>query len=111
MAAKEKTEVLQGTLDLLILTILDRGPQHGYGIMQRLQELTGGTFQVTPGSLFPALQRIEENGWATGSWGSSENNRRARFYTITRTGQRQLAREERRWNEITLAVSKVLQGA
>jgi len=109
--SKSRTDVPQGTLDLLILTILTRGPQHGFGIMQRLETLTDGRFQVTPGSLFPALQRLEENGWAKGDWGTSENNRRARFYTLTRSGKKRLTDEERRWDEITVAVSKVLQGA
>jgi PadR family transcriptional regulator PadR len=81
-----------------------------YGIVQRLGVLTQGRFQVTPGSLFPALQRIEDNGWAKGSWGTSENNRRARFYTITRAGGKQLVEEQRRWDEITVAVSRVLEG-
>src|SRR5205823_6556205 len=91
-----KRDVLQGTLDLLILRVLEREQQHGYGIMQRLKDLTGGVFQVTPGSLFPALQRMEENGWIKGGWDTSENNRRAKYYAITATGRKQLARPERR---------------
>ena len=110
MASKKK-DVLQGTLDLLILTVLARGPMHGYGIMQRLQALTAGVFQVTPGSLFPSLQRLEESGFVTGDWGASENNRKAKFYTITKSGRKQLTREEQSWNAITVAVSKVLQNA
>src|SRR5215831_21422934 len=88
--SKHKKDVLQGTLDLLILRVLERDRMHGYGIMQRLQDLTGGVFQVTPGSLFPALQRMEENGWVKGGWDASENNRRAKYYTITTAGQKQL---------------------
>jgi PadR family transcriptional regulator PadR len=104
-----KRDVLQGTLDLLILKILETHPYHGYGIMQRLQELTTGVFQVTPGSLFPSLQRMEENGWVKGSWETSENNRRAKYYSITAAGRKQLVREREDWNAITLAISRVLQ--
>ncbi len=107
----QKRDVLQGTLDLLILKVLEREPQHGYGIMLRLQDLTGGVFQVTPGSLFPSLQRMEENGWVKGQWDTSENNRRAKYYTLTPAGRRQLAREQQDWTAITLAITKVLQGA
>ena len=107
----KRKDVLQGTLDLLILRLISRESMHGWGIMQRLGHLTDGVFQVTPGSIFPALQRIEENGWAVGKWGVSENNRKARFYLITKAGRKQLAREEERWTRITVAVSKVLEGA
>ena len=103
--------LLQGTLDLLILRIIAREPMHGWGIMQRLRVLTDGLFQVTPGSLFPALQRLEDNGWATGSWNATEHNRRAKYYAITKSGRKQLAREEASWKAITVAVSKVLEGA
>ena len=109
MAARK--DVPQGTLDLLILRIIAREPQHGWGIMQRLRQLTNDVFQVTPVSLFPALQRLEENGWAAGSWDTSENNRRAKYYAITSAGRRQLAREQQHWNAITLAVARVLEGA
>jgi PadR family transcriptional regulator PadR len=95
----------------LILRILAREAMHGWGIMQRLRELTDDVFQVTPGSLFPALQRIEECGWASSSWDTSENNRKAKYYTITRAGRRQLAAEQAHWNAITLAVARVLEGA
>ena len=106
-----RKDVVQGTLDLLILRIIAREPMHGWGIMQRLRTLTDDVFQVTPGSLFPALQRLEENGWASGEWGVSESNRKARFYTITPSGRKQLKAEEKHWKDITLAVSKVLEGA
>jgi PadR family transcriptional regulator len=109
--SKHKKDVLQGTLDLLILRVLERDRMHGYGIMQRLHDLTGGVFQVTPGSLFPALQRMEENDWVTGEWGTSENNRRARYYSITKAGRKQLAREQQDWSTITMAITKVLQNA
>lgn len=107
----ERKGLLQGTLDLLILRIIAREPLHGWGIMQRLRVLTDGLFQVTPGSLFPALQRLEDNGWAAGSWSATEHNRRAKYYAITRSGRKQLAREEASWKAITVAVSKVLEGA
>ena len=106
-----RKDVPQGTLDLLILRILARERMHGWGIMQRLRELTDDVFQVTPGSLFPALQRIEECGWAAGDWDVSENNRRAKYYAITRAGRRQLLAEQAHWNTITLAVARVLEGA
>jgi DNA-binding PadR family transcriptional regulator len=79
--------------------------------MQRLRQLTDEVFQVTPGALFPALQRLEESGWAEGSWDTSENNRRARYYTITKAGRKQLTREEQHWKAITVAVARVLEGA
>jgi PadR family transcriptional regulator PadR len=107
----DRKDVPQGTLDLLILRMLSRGPMHGWGIMQRLRELTDDVFQVTPGSLFPALQRIEECGWAAGEWGVSENNRRAKHYAITRAGRRQLVAEQAHWNAITVAVARVLESA
>ena len=107
----ERKDVPQGTLDLLVLRVIATGPMHGWGLMKRLGTLTDDVFQVTPGALFPALQRIEESGWVSGEWGVSENNRKARFYTITRTGRRQLQKEEAHWNAITLAVSRVLEGA
>jgi len=109
--ANHRQDLVQGTLDLLILKVLARQPMHGYGLMQRLGALTGGVFQVTPGSLFPSLQRLEQSGWVTGSWGTSENNRRARFYTITKEGRQQLARERKQWNAIALAISNVLDNA
>lgn len=106
-----RKDVPSGTLDLLVLRIIARGPIHGWGLMKRLGDLTDDVFQVTPGGLFPALQRIEEYGWITGEWGLSENNRKARFYTITKAGRRQLSREQDDWKAITLAVSRVLEGA
>jgi len=107
----ERKDVPQGTLDLLVLRVIARGPMHGWGLMKRLSTLTDDVFQVTPGALFPALQRIEENGWVSGAWGLSENNRKARFYTITRAGRRQLLKEEAHWHAITSAVTRVLEGA
>jgi transcriptional regulator len=107
----ERKDVPQGTLDLLVLRVIARSPMHGWGLMKRLSTLTDDVFQVTPGALFPALQRIEENGWVSGAWGVSENNRKARFYTITRAGRRQLRKEEAHWQAITSAVTRVLEGA
>jgi PadR family transcriptional regulator, regulatory protein PadR len=107
----ERKNVLQGTLDLLILRIVSAEAMHGWGIMQRLKQLTGDVFQVTPGSLFPALQRLEESGWVQGEWGTSENNRKAKFYSITRAGRKQLVEEKQNWAAITTAVTRVLEGA
>ncbi|MGC1187789.1 MAG: PadR family transcriptional regulator, partial [Candidatus Acidiferrales bacterium] len=87
---EQNTELVQGTLDLLILKALALGPRHGLGISRRIEQVTRGTFQVKPGSLFPALHRMEEEGWLSSSWGESENNRRAKFYQLTRAGRRQL---------------------
>jgi PadR family transcriptional regulator PadR len=109
--ANRRKDVVQGTLDLLVLRIIASQPMHGWGVMQRIRHLTDDVFQVTPGSLFPALRRLEENGWASGSWGVSENNRKARFYKITKAGRKQLAREKQNWESITTAVDKVLEGA
>jgi transcriptional regulator len=109
MAARK--DVPSGTLDLLILRLVARAPMHGWGLMKRLSELTDDVFQATPGAVFPALQRIEESGWVTGEWGVSENNRKARFYTITKAGRRQLEKEREHWNAIATAVTRVLEGA
>ncbi len=106
-----RKEIPPGTLDLMILKIIARQPMHGWGIMQRLRELTDDVFQVTPGALFPALQRIEENGWAASEWGVSESNRKAKYYSVTANGRKQLKAEEKHWQTITLAVAKVLDGA
>jgi transcriptional regulator len=106
-----RKDVPPGTLDMLVLRVVARGPIHGWGLMKRLGELTDDVFQVTAGGLFPALQRIEENGWITGAWGVSENNRKARFYTITKAGRQQLAKEQHHWKAITVAISRVLEGA
>ena len=109
--ASQRKDVVQGTLDLLVLRIIAVQPMHGWGVMQRLRHLTDDVFQATPGSLFPSLRRLEENGWASGEWGLSENNRKVRYYTITKAGQKQLAREKQNWKSITTAVEKVLEGA
>jgi transcriptional regulator len=105
----ESLEILQGTLDMLILRTLQLGPMHGMGISDRIRQITRGVFVVKPGSLFPALQRLEQNGWVEGEWGESENKRRARYYTLTRAGARQLAAERRNWNRAFGAVNRLLE--
>ena len=104
-----KTDLLQGTLDLLVLKTLTLGPNHGLGIARRIDQVTQGTFKVKPGSLFPALHRLEESGWLTSEWGESENNRRAKYYRLTRAGERQLANEEKNWDRIARAIARALQ--
>ena len=106
---KAKTNLLQGTLDLLILKALALGKMHGLGISNRIEQITQGTFQVKPGSLFPALHRMEQSGWLSGSWGESENNRKAKYYGLTKAGQRQLGTETDEWNRISLAIASALQ--
>jgi transcriptional regulator len=104
-----RTTLLQGTLDLLILKALTTGEQHGLGVSRRVEQITGGTFVVQPGSLFPALHRLEEAGWLTSTWQPSENNRRAKYYTLTRAGRRQLGEETAQWNRIALAIARALE--
>src|SRR5271169_5666486 len=109
MVAEQNTELVQGTLDLLILKALALGPRHGLGIARRIEQVTRGTFQVKPGSLFPALHRMEEEGWLSSSWGESENNRRAKYYKLTSTGRRQLESETKRWGRISMAIARALE--
>lgn len=104
-------DVLQGTLDLLILKTLSLGSQHGWGISQHLLQVSRETLQVNQGSLYPALQRLERQGWVEAEWGLSENRRRARFYRLTRAGERQLAVETDSWRRFTGAVERVLAEA
>jgi transcriptional regulator len=106
-----KTDLLQGTLDLLILKTLALGPRHGVAIARRIEQVTRGTFQVKPGSLFPALYRLEENGSLTSEWGESENKRRAKYYRLTRAGEAQLRTEERNWERIARAIALALQAS
>jgi len=106
---KHKPELPQGTLDMLILKALSLGPMHGYGVGQRITQLAEEMLRVEEGTLYPALYRIEQRGWIESEWGTSENNRRARFYKLTRQGRRQLADEESHWEHLTAAVAKVLQ--
>ena len=103
-----RTELLQGTLDLLILNALATGQRHGLGISRRIEQATRGTFSVQPGSLFPALHRLEEQGWLEAEWGDSENRRRAKFYRLTRAGRRQLERETREWELVSGAIATAL---
>ena len=106
---EKKSDLLQGTLDLLVLRALSPGPLHGLGVSQRIEQVTNGTFQVKPGSLFPALHRMEEAGWLKSSWGDSENNRRAKYYRLTKAGQRQLATETEDWQRIAIAITSALK--
>jgi len=106
--APEQTALLQGTLDLLILKSLALDQMHGLGIARRVEQITRGTFQVKPGSLFHALHRMEEEGWVTSEWGESENNRRAKYYRLTKTGRKQLETESERWSRISLAIAQAL---
>lgn len=103
--------LLQGTLDLLILKALALHPMHGLGISRRIGQITAGTFQVKPGSLFPALHRMEEAGWLASSWGGSENNRRAKYYQLTKAGRRQLNVEAAHWSRISLAIARALEAS
>ena len=106
-----RSELLQGTLDLLILRTLTAGPMHGWGISQRIQAVSDSVLVVNQGSLYPALYRLEEEGWIASEWGASENNRRAKFYRLTRAGERQLAREAQNWQRLATAVFRVLETA
>jgi len=107
--SSEQSELLQGTLDLLILKALALEPLHGMGISRRISQVTNGTFDVKAGSLFPALHRMEEAGWLTSSWGESETNRRAKFYRLTKPGRGQLQAEAKRWERISLAMASALR--
>lgn len=109
--AKPKSDVLQGTLALLILKTLEHGAIHGYGITLHVQRVSSDVLRVEEGSLYPALHRMEQDGWITAEWGTSENNRRARYYRLTATGRKQLAEEEKNWARLTEAVASVLQFA
>jgi PadR family transcriptional regulator PadR len=105
---QERIALLQGTLDLLILRTLVFGPQHGQGIARAIQQQAEDTLLVDHGSLYPALQRLETRGWISAEWGTSDNNRRARFYTLTRVGRTQLAAETRHWRRLTAAIGRIL---
>ena len=107
--AKTPASLLQGTLDLLILKALSTGELHGLGVSRRIEQLTNGTFVVQPGSLFPALHRLEESGWLAAVWDASENNRRAKYYSLTKSGRTQLGHETAAWNRISLAIARALE--
>ena len=104
-----KAALVQGSLDLLILHVLTLGPYHGLGVSRRISQVTQGAFDVKPGSLFPALHRMEEQGWLSSEWGESENKRRAKFYRLTAAGRRQLSRETENWQRIALGIGRALQ--
>jgi transcriptional regulator len=105
----EKTDLLQGTLDLLILKVVALGPVHGYGISQRIRQISDSVLQVQQGSLYPALHRLEKRGWLAAEWGESENGRQAKFYRLSAKGRRQLASEEETWNRLSNAVALILR--
>jgi len=107
--AHHRAALLQGTLDLLILKSLAAGELHGLGVSRRIAQMTRGTFVVQPGSLFPALHRLEEAGWLTSSWQPSENNRRAKYYGLTKAGRKQLGEETAQWNRIAIAMARALE--
>ncbi len=105
----DRGELLRGTLDMLILKTLSLQPLHGLGLARRIDQVTEGAFQVKPGSLFPALHRMEQKGWIEGAWGESENNRRAKYYRLTSAGRRQLGEERESWSQVVLAIAKVME--
>jgi PadR family transcriptional regulator, regulatory protein PadR len=106
--SKQRSELLQGTLDLLILKTLALEPMHGWGITQRIQQISEGVLQVNQGSLYPALVRLEQQGWISSEWGTSENNRQAKYYTLTRTGRKQLNQETENWKRVSMAIEQIL---
>jgi PadR family transcriptional regulator PadR len=109
--ARANIDLLQGTLDVLILRTLAGGPMHGWGIAQRIQQVSEDVLRVNQGSLYPALHRLEDEGWIAAEWGASENNRKAKYYRLTRRGQRQLEAETENWRRLAGAVARVLQTA
>jgi transcriptional regulator len=106
--AKPKSDLLQGTLDLLILKTLELEPMHGWGISQRIQQISDSVLQVNQGSLYPALHRLEEQGWITATWKASDNNRQAKYYQLTRRGRNQLAEEKENWWRLSAAVGRIV---
>jgi PadR family transcriptional regulator PadR len=107
-----KTDVIQGTLDLMVLKTLETlGPLHGYGIARRLEQVSENAFQMNQGTLYPALLRLEQRGWVSSSWGASENNRRAKFYSLTRRGKKQLGEETKNWARVAGVIQRLLNGA
>lgn len=112
MITANKAEVLQGTLDLLVLKTLETlGPLHGFGIARRVQQVSEDMLRLNQGTLYPALVRLEQHGWISSKWGVSENNRRARFYSLTKSGQKQLALKAQSWERMALVIGRVLHGA
>jgi PadR family transcriptional regulator len=109
---KSRAEVLQGTLDLMVLKTLEAlGPIHGYGIARRIEQVSEDLLQMNQGTLYPALLRLEQKGWISSKWGVSENNRRAKFYSLTKRGSKQLAAETASWERISAVISRLLEGA
>ena len=104
-----QSEIVRGTLDMLILKTLSLQPMHGLGISNRIDQITDGVFKVKPGSLFPALKRMEQEGWIDGEWRESENRRRAKYYTLTKAGRGRLGEERQNWGQAVLAITKVLE--
>ena len=107
--AKQKADLLQGTLDMLILKAVSLGPLHGYGIIQRIRQMSDEMLDVEQGSLYPALYRIEQQGWVSAKWDVNDTGRRAKFYTLTKTGKAQLEAEEASWDRLVLAIAKMRQ--
>ncbi|HUI43816.1 MAG TPA: PadR family transcriptional regulator [Terriglobia bacterium] len=107
-----KEDILRGTLDLLVLKTLDTlGPQHGYGIARRIEQVSENLLHLNQGTLYPALLRLEQRGWIGSKWGTSDNNRRARYYTLTKSGKKQLAREAESWERMAGMIGRLLEGA
>ena len=106
---KQKADLLQGTLDMLILKAVSLGPLHGYGIIQRIRQMSDEMLDVEQGSLYPALYRIEQHGWVSSEWGVNDTGRRAKFYTLTKEGRKQLEAEEASWDRLVLAIAKMRQ--
>lgn len=107
--ARQPSDLLQGTLDLLILKTLALGPMHGYGISQRIQQISRDVFRVNQGSLYPALHRLEQNGLLAAEWAESDNNRRAKYYSLTSKGRKHLAEEKREWARLSAAINAILE--
>jgi PadR family transcriptional regulator PadR len=110
-ADKQKSDLLQGTLDVLILKVVALGPTHGYAIAQRLQQMSGAVLRVQQGSLYPALHRLEKRRWLRAEWASSDSGREARFYSLTRLGRKQLDEERAKWDRLSAAISGILSTA
>jgi PadR family transcriptional regulator PadR len=109
VTGQKKADLLQGTLDMLILKAVSLGPLHGYGIIQRIHQMSGEMLEVEQGSLYPALYRIEQRGWLSSQWGVNETGRRAKFYTLSKTGKKQLEAEEASWDRLVLAITRMRQ--
>jgi transcriptional regulator len=109
---RSKGEILQGTLDLMVLKVLEgMGPMHGYGIARRLEQVSENLLEMNQGTLYPALLRLQQRGWINSKWGASENNRRARFYSLTKAGRKQLVAEEENWERMAALMARVLAGS